>query len=45
MYKIWTIPVRQKFGVFLSTRLKYLYNQEEEEEEEEEEERSLPSVK
>lgn len=27
MYKIWTKPVHQKFGGFLSTRLKYLYNQ------------------
>lgn len=27
MYKIWTKLVHQKFGGFLSTRLKYLYNQ------------------
>lgn len=27
MYKIWTKPLHQKFGGFLSTRLKYLYNQ------------------
>lgn len=27
MYKIWTKLVHQKFGRFLSTRLKYLHNQ------------------